>query len=136
MSCDNFVGVKNIMATFTNCDTGDVFGPYAHELATEDLPTWKLCPYTNEALSNGYIRRQRSNSQVTINLIRDLRLPLSYYQGCAQIDIQVEYDNGLVYTGKGGSVTGDDMSDSHGVNMTLSYKTLDELLPAGALVAA
>lgn len=136
MSCDNIVGVKNILITFLDCDTNQSYGPYAHELATEDLPTWKLCAYTNTALSHGYIRRQSTNAEVQINVIRDLRIPLSYYQGCAAIDLQVEYDNGLVYTGKGGNVTGDDKSDTHQVNMTLAYKVLDELLPAGALVAA
>lgn len=136
MSCDNLVGVKNILLTFTNCDTGQTFGPYAHELATEDLPQWKLCPFTNEALSHGYVRRQSANAQVIMNVIRDLRLPLAYYQGCAAVDVQVEYDNGLVYTGKSGTATGDEQSDTHMCNMTLIYKTLDELLPVGALVAA
>lgn len=136
MSCDNIVGVKNILLTFHDCNTDQTFGPYSHELATEELPTWKLCPFTNEAVAGGYVRRSTANAGVTINVIRDRRIPLSFYQGCAAIDIQVEYENGLVYTGKGGSVTGDEQSDSHGVPMTLSYRVLDELLPEGALAAA
>jgi len=136
MSCDNIVGVKNILLTFRDCNTDQTFGPYSHELSTEELPTWKLCPYTNEALAGGYVRRTSTNAGVTLNVIRDRRIPLSFYQGCAAIDIQVEYENGLVYTGKGGTVTGDEQSDAHGVPMTLTYRTLDELLPEGALVAA
>jgi hypothetical protein len=136
MSCDNIVGVKNILLTLTDCNTDQVIGPYAHELATDELPTWKLCPFTNEVLTGGYTRRTYANSTATLNIIRDLRVPLSWYQGCASIDIQVEYENGLVYTAKGGTHTGDDQSDTHGVTLTLSFKEIDELLPEGALIAA
>jgi len=136
MACDNIVGVKNILLTFQDCETGASYGPYAHELATDELPTWKLCQFTNEALAGGFVRRTYANSLATMNVIRDLRIPLSYYQGCAAIDLQVEYENGLVYTAKGGSHTGDDQSDTHGVTLTLNYKQIDELLPDGALVAA
>jgi hypothetical protein len=135
MSCDNVVGVKNILLTFTDCDTEQTYGPYSHELATDTLPNWKLCPYTNEVLTQGYVRRQSANATVQMEVIRDLRIPLSYYQGCAQIDVQVEYLNGLVYTGKGGTATGDDQSDTHQVTMNLSYRTLDELLPAEQVAA-
>lgn len=136
MSCDNIVGVKNILLTFRDCDTQQVVGPYSHELASEDLPTWKLCPYTNESLTGGYTRRSYANSMASMNVIRDVRIPLSYYQGCAAIDLQVEYENGLVYTAKGGTHTGDDQSDTHSVTLTLSYKLIDEMLPEGALIAA
>lgn len=136
MSCENIVGVKNILMTFRDCDTDAVLGPYSHELATDELPTWKLCPFTNEVMTGGYTRRTYANSMTTLNVIRDLRIPLSWYQGCASVDIQVEYENGLVYTAKGGTHTGDDQSDTHGVTLTLSYRQIDELLPEGALIAA
>lgn len=136
MSCDNIIGVKNILMTFRDCDTDTVLGPYSHELAADDLPTWKLCPYNNESITGGYVRRTYANSMATLNVIRDLRIPLSWYQGCASVDIQVEYENGLVYTAKGGTHTGDDQSDTHAVTLTLNYKQIDELLPEGALIAA
>jgi hypothetical protein len=136
MACESIVGVKNILLTFHDCDTDQVFGPYSHELASDELPTLKLCPYTNETLTGGYTRRTYANSLMTMNVIRDLRIPLSYYQGCAALDAQIEYENGLVYTAKGGTHTGDDQSDTHSVTLTLSYKTIDELLPEGALIAA
>lgn len=136
MACENIVGIKNILLTFKDCDTGAIIGPYSHELSTDELPTWKLCPYTNETMTGGYTRRTYANSMVTINVIRDLRIPLAWYQGCAAVDIQAEYENGLVYTAKGGTHTGDDQSDTHAVTMTLSYRQIDELLPEGALIAA
>lgn len=135
MACDNLVGVKNILLTFVDCATNEEFGPISHQLATEDLPTVRACGFTNEALPGGYVRRSLSNAQIELNVIRDLRIPLAYYQGCAAVNVQVEYYNGLVYTGVNGSTTGDDSSDAHEVSMTLTFKELDELLPAGTLDA-
>lgn len=135
MACENLVGVKNILMTFHDCDTGESFGPYSHQLATEDLPTIRTCGVTNEAISGGFIRRTLSFAQMELNVIRDLRVPLGYYQGCAAVDVQIEYYNGLVYTGLNGSQTGDDMSDTHEVTTTLAFKEIDELLPAGTIEA-
>lgn len=136
MACENLVGIKNILLTFTNCDTGEVLGPISHQLATEDMPTIRACGFTNEALPGGFVKRSLSNAQMEMNVIRDLRIPLAYYQGCAAVDTQIEYMNGLVYTGLNGSATGDDSSDGHEVTTTLTYKELDELLPAGTLDAS
>jgi hypothetical protein len=135
MACDNQIGVKNVMLTFRDCDTDEVYGPISHELATEDLPTWRLCPYNNEPMPGGFVNRQHSNSSAEINVIRDLRIPLALYQGCADVTLQVEYFNGLVYSGVNGTGTGDEMSDTHAVTMTLVFRTIDELLPAGTLEA-
>lgn len=130
MTCDNQVGVKNVMLTFRDCETDEIFGPYSHDLATEDLPTWRLCAFNNEALPGGYVRRQVSNPEVEISVIRDLRIPLALYQGCADVTLQVEYYNGLVYSAVNGTGTGDEKSDTHQVDMTISFREIDELLPA------
>lgn len=135
MPCDNQVGVKNILLTFRDCETDEVYGPISHELATEDLPTWRLCPYNNEPLPGGYVRRSVANESVEMVIIRDTRIPLALYQGCASVDVQVEYHNGLVYTGNNGTSTGDEMSDTHEVTMTLTFREIDEILPTGALEA-
>lgn len=135
MACENTVGVKNILMTFEDCNENVRIGPIAHLLAAEDLPTWKTCAWTNERLPGGYIRRTSADARVTINVIRDLRIPLAFYQGCAAIDLQVEMDNGLVYTGKKGGVIGDQNSDSHAVELDITFKFVDELLPQGAIAA-
>ena len=127
--CDNIHGVKNILLTLTNCETGQVYGPYSHELSSEDLPTWKPCTWTNEALPGGYVRRTAANASANISVIRDRRVPLALYQGCGSVDIQVEYENGNVFTGKGGSVVGDEQSDAHSVALDLVFRVLNELLP-------
>jgi hypothetical protein len=134
MTCDNQVGVKNILLTFTDCDTGATYGPISHNLSSEDLPTWRLCAYNNDPLPHGYVKRQPSNPEVEIKVIRDLRIPLSMYQGCSDVNMQVEYYNGLVYSGAKGTGTGDEKSDTHEVTMTVSFREIDELL--GCVVCA
>lgn len=135
MSCDNQVGVKNIMLTFRDCDTDETYGPISHELSSEDLPTWRLCPYNNEPLPGGFVNRQVANAMAEISVIRDLRIPLALYQGCADVTMQVEYFNGLVYSAVNGTGTGDEMSDTHAVALTLVFREIDELLPVGTLEA-
>jgi hypothetical protein len=136
MACDNLIGVKNILITFNDCDTDTIVGPISHKLANEDLPTWKTCVWNNEQLPHGYTKRSASNASVEIAVIRDTRIPLAWYQGCVRIDMQVEYENGLVYTGKGGGVLGDEKSDTHEVSMEIAFRELDEMLPAGAVAIA
>lgn len=133
MACDNQVGVKNIMLTFRDCDTDDEFGPIAHALATDTQPTYRLCEYTNEELPGGYITRTLASPSIEISVIRNLGIPLALYQGCASVDIQVEHFNGLVYSAVDGSGTGTDTSDAHEVTLTLIFREIDELLPAGTL---
>ncbi|MBO4228450.1 hypothetical protein [Bradyrhizobium neotropicale] len=133
MTCENQVGVKNILLTFKDCDTDAVYGPISHLLSSEDLPTWRLCPYNNDPLPHGYVKRQPTNPEVEIKVIRDLRIPLSMYQGCSDVTLQVEYYNGLVYSAAKGTGTGDDKSDTHEVTMTISFKEIDEMLPNGLL---
>lgn len=133
MTCDNQVGVKNILLTFKDCDTDAVYGPISHLLATEDLPTWRLCPYNNDPLPHGYVQRKPTNPEVEINVIRDVRIPLAMYQGCSDVNLQVEYYNGLVYSAVKGTGTGDDKSNTHEVAMTISFREIDEMLPQGTL---
>jgi hypothetical protein len=133
MTCENQVGVKNILLTFRDCDTDAVYGPIAHNLSSEDLPTWRLCPYNNDPLPHGYVKRQPTNPEVEIKVIRDLRIPLAMYQGCSDVNLQVEYYNGLVYSAAKGTGTGDEKSDTHEVTMTISFKEIDEMLPVGVL---
>lgn len=135
MACDNQVGVKNIMIRFRDCETNQVFGPISHELATEELPTVRMCAYNNEPLPGGYVKRKVSNASMEMKIIRDLRIPLSLYQGCAALDVQIEYYNGLVYSGVSGTGTGEEKSDTHEVTVMVTFREIDELLPAGLLAA-
>jgi hypothetical protein len=133
LTCDNQVGVKNILLSFHDCDTDAVYGPISHHLSGDDLPTWRLCAFNNEPLPQGYVKRKPSNPEVEIKVIRDTRIPLSMYQGCSDVTLQVEYYNGLVYSASKGTGTGDTKSDTHEVDMTVSFKFIDEMLPAGTL---
>ena len=46
MTCENQVGVKNILLTFRDCDTDAVYGPISHKLATEDAADVAACVRT------------------------------------------------------------------------------------------
>jgi len=133
MPCENQVGVKNIIITFLDCETDERYGPISHELATEDLPTYRLCGFNNQPLPGGFVRRSVTNKQIDLTVIRDLRIPLHLYQGCASVDIQIEHFNGLVYSANNGTGTGEELSDSHQVMLTLTFQEIDELLPDGPL---
>lgn len=133
MTCENQVGVKNIMLTFRDCDTDEVYGPISHELANDTQPQYRLCGYENEPLPGGYVRRTLSNEQIELTVIRNLGIPLALYQGCSSVDVQIEHFNGLVYSAVGGTGTGTETSDGHEVTLTLSFREIDELLPAGSL---
>lgn len=135
MACENQIGVKNILITFQDCDTEEIIRNVSHKLSTEELPTVLACTWSVEALTNGYVQRSAMNASINLNVIRDTRVPLAWYQGCAQIDIQIEYLNGLVYTAFGGSVVGAEASDTHDVGMEISFKEIDEMLPAAQIAA-
>ena len=133
--CNKQVGVKNILITFHDCVAGTDIGPFAHELAEDKIPDLNMSRTKSEPLPGGYTKVTNSNASIKFNVIRDLRVPLAYYQDAskASIDNQIEYINGLVYTALGGSVSGKDESDSHMVMLDLIYDVVDELLPPGAL---
>jgi hypothetical protein len=124
------------MITFRHCETGQVIGPIKHELAKDDLPTIRTCDHKLDPLPGGYVKMQRSYPCVEMKVIRNVRVPLSYYQGCnVELALQLEYENGLVYTGLKGSIHGDEKSDTHEVDMKIVFRTLNEMLPPGALAA-
>lgn len=129
MTCENQVGVRNILIKFYDCDNDVTYGPVSHELSGDEIPQLKLCDYTNEPLPGGYVRRNKGNNEISLTVIRNLGIPLALYQGCAAIDITVEYFNGLVVTGIGGTGTGDESSDGHEVTITATFQQIDELLP-------
>jgi hypothetical protein len=134
--CSNIIGVKNILMTFNDCDRNLKIGPISHKLATNDLPTIRACDHKSEMLPGGYVKRVQDSALMELKVIRDIRIPLSYYQGCAAVDIQIEYLNGDVFTGINGNSTGDTQSDTHQVDMKMTFLSIDELLPTGGLIAA
>ena len=135
MTCDNQLGVRNILIKFTDCDSGAVYGPISHELSGDTQPTYRLCDYANEPLPGGYVRRTKGNNEISVVVVRNLGVPLALYQGCGSIDLTIEHFNGMVITGLNGTSTGTDPSDGHEVTLTATFKEVDELLPNGPLAA-
>lgn len=136
MTCENQIGVRNILLTFTECNTGRVVRNVKHELSTADLPTIRKSEWMNEVLTGGYVRRTHGNASMLLNVIRNTRIDLGWYQGDASISIQIEYLNGLVYTAYDGTVIGEERSDTHDVPLELNFKTINETRPAGDIDAA
>lgn len=134
--CNKIVGIKNILMTFTNCETGERVGPIAHELATDEDPKIRSHEWTQEDLKGGYTKRKHHNPFMELKVIRDPRIPLKDYQGRSAIDLQIEYIMGYVYTGVDGGVTGDPSSDTYEADMKISFAEVHELLPPGGLMAA
>lgn len=127
MACPEYVGVKNITMTFTNCDTGERRGPMAHDIADDTNPEIKECSYTTEAMSGGRVKKTKSNARINVTVIPERGIPLAWYQGCASIDIQIEYYDGRIVTGIGGAVeTGDsDTSNFESVAVNMVFKEID-----------
>lgn len=135
MACGKQNGVKNILITFTNCDTEEVIPSISHNLPDDTLPTYKNCAWAITALTNGYVQRAAANATMTLPVIRDPRIPLTYYQGCASLDVQVEKFDGTVMTLTGGSVVDAEESDGYSVTMNIVASEIDELLAPGSLAA-
>lgn len=133
MACENIVGIKNILLTFFDCDTDTRIGPISHVLSSEELPTVKACSFTTERMTNGFTKRVSGDASMSMSIIRDLRVPLAFYQGCTAVTAQLEYENGIVMTGVDGGVVGDTESDTHEVSLEIVYEEVDELLPPGSL---
>lgn len=130
MACDNIVGVKNILISFRNCDTGEVISNVAHKLANDELPKIRAYNYTNESLPGGYVKRNQASATIEMEVIRDRTIPLAYYQGAAALDVQIEMDNGNVFTGVSGSEGGEEGSDTHSATLMVIFKNIEELLPS------
>lgn len=130
-TCDNQVGVRNILIKFKDCDNDQTYGPLSHELSGDQQPTYILCDYSNEPLPGGYVRRTKGNNEISVMVIRNQTIPLALYQGCASIDITIEHFNGRVVTGLNGTATGNESSDGHEVTVTATFREIDELLAAG-----
>lgn len=136
MACDKQNGVKNILVTFEDCNTGQRFGPLSHRLADgAEIPTVKTCARVNTALTGGYVQVAEDNASMTLTIIKDRTIPTAWYQGCASLDIQVEKLDGTIWTLTGGSVTEPDESDGHSVTMTVIAEEIFETLPGAAIAA-
>jgi len=129
--CGKQVGVRNISIRFYDCENDVTYGPIIHELASETQPTYMLCDYTNEQLPGGYVRRSKSSSTMSLEVIRAPGIPLGLYQGCGALDVTIEHFNGITVTGLSGTPTGENASDGHSVQVDLTFDEMDEFLPNG-----
>jgi hypothetical protein len=135
--CPEIVGVRNISLSFTDCDGGDgavSIRARTHTMSKDELPMYNMATYTLEGLSRGRAKRTYTNATIELPIVRDLAIPLIYYQGRAAISVQIEHINGVVVAASNGIVTGVEASDGNDVRMNLEFAKIEELLPSGALV--
>ena len=136
MSCENNIGLKNAVFSFTHCDTGEQIKRISHVLAEDDLPEVRMARVSSETLNGGYVKKTQGSPMIKGNFVRDRRVPQEWYEGHASIDVQLEYYSGIIISGVGGTNVAEDGSDTHSVNLEITYRQLDELLPDGALAQA
>lgn len=134
MSCDNIVGVKNILLTFTHCETGAVFSKVSHKLAGDELPKFMTSKKKNEDMTSGRFKQTEASPKADMTVLVEDGIPLSYYQGEAAIGMQVEMLSGRVYTGFGGGVVDAESSDTSEVTLGITFEDIDELVPTKNLV--
>lgn len=139
MSCPNQIGVKNVLIAFTDCDNGTAGGignvaAIAHDMAQDSLPEYDFTGYKLEGVSGGRVKRTYENAKIKLKIIRNLGIPLAYYQGRASMDVQIEHINGSTVTGLSGFVTDKQESDGNEVELTLEFKpsNMTEVLPPGS----
>jgi hypothetical protein len=137
MACANQVGVKNLTLAFTDCRSGDAGGignvkATSHIMAQDALPELDSVPYKLTGLSAGRVKLTYKNASIKLNIVRNLAVPLSYYQGRASMDVQIEFLNGGVMTGIAGAVTEPQASDGNEVNFTVEFDSLSEILSPSA----
>ena len=133
MACTNIIGVKNILISFENCDTGETIRNVSHELATEDLPKFYTAEYVNSEMPGGRIKRTQSSPYMEMTVVVEDGIALAWYQGEASLTIQIEMASGRVYTGFSGGVTDAESSDSSDVTLKVIFDEIDELVPAASL---
>lgn len=126
-NCDKTIGLRNVLLTFLDCDGNIIQGPLVHEPTEDSEPNIMMCKEKREALSSGRSKIMRGNTEITdLAVYRRLEVPLAIYQGCAAVNVTLEYYNGLVYTGLNGTVIDAEGSDGVVVNMTIIFDDIDE----------
>jgi len=136
MACENESGVKNLMITFHSCDTNETVGPIAHLLSDENTqPDYKQCPLTKTRLNGKKVRVTRSSAEISVSVMPDDSIDLAWYQGCASIDIQIEYFNGRVVSGRDGSVVDAANGNFEAQQMTIIFDQIDIRKPTLAAAA-
>lgn len=136
MACDKKEGIKNILLTFTDCDTEETTGPISHKQPVDaDLPTVMACSYANTDIGRGRVTVAEQSQNLSVTVQGDRSIPMSWYQGCAEIKIQIEWFTGEVWTGMAGQVIDAEASNRTSITMSIIFEEIDIMLPASGEAA-
>lgn len=127
--CPSQVGVRNLVISFKDCDSDAEWRNVVHKMNGDTLPTVMACNKVTTQLPGGKVQVSEGNGYTfTADIQRVEGIPLAMYQGCAALDISVEWYDGSVWTLINGSVTDATESDGNTITLTASFQEFDEIL--------
>lgn len=127
--CPAQVGVRNLVISFRDCDSDSEWRNIAHKMNGDILPTVLACNKITTRLPGGKVQVSEGNGYTfTADVQRVESIPLAMYQGCAAIDVSVEWYDGSVWTLLTGSVIDAAESDGNTITLTASFQEFDEIL--------
>lgn len=127
--CPSQVGVRNLVISFKDCDSDQEWRNVAHKMNGDVLPTVLACNKNTTALPGGKVQVSEGTGYTfSADIQRACGIPLAMYQGCAAIDVSVEWYDGSVWTLLNGSVTDAGESDGNSITLTGSFQEFDEIL--------
>lgn len=127
--CSSQHGVRKMVISFRDCDTEETRSNVEHLMNGDTIPTVNACNRILTPLPGGKTQVSEGNGYTfTADIQRVDAIPLAWYQGCAAIDVSVEWWNGRVWTLQNGSVTGAAESDGNSVSLTATFQEFDEKL--------
>lgn len=132
--CPSLVGVRRLTFSFKDCDTENEWRNVVHKMNGDVLPTVLACNRTTTILPGGKVQVGEGNGHTfTADIQRVSSIPLAMYQGCAAIDVSVEFYDGTVWTLLNGAITDAAESDGNSVALTATFQVFDEVLAAPLL---
>lgn len=133
-NCPAQVGVRNLVISFKDCESDNEWRNVVHKINGDTLPTVMACNKTTTVLPGGKVQvGEGTGYTFTADILRVESIPLAMYQGCAAIDVSVEFYDGSVWTLLNGSVTDATESDGNTIQLTASFQEFDEILAVNTL---
>lgn len=127
MACESDVGLKNLVLTFRDCNTGEEISAISHNLAEDTQFEWNACPYTRTSTSGRKTRVSKASVQINFTVVPSLSIPSNYYTGCAEMDVSAEFYSGRVITATNGSIVDASAMNEESVAIQARFDVLDEI---------
>lgn len=129
MSCENIKGIRNLFLSFTPCLVeGNAIVHRKHSMADDnEMPSFNACGYRNTILPGNITKIASARPTMSFSIVPQKDVPASYYTGCAEIDVDIEYFDGRIISGQGGVVISTSGMTDERVSLDLSFETITEV---------